>query len=163
MFAGVAAAFTIHVAIAVAAGSTLTLLPHRIVETVVAVLFLLGAFLLWRESRDDQDAESQEEPCAAAIADGAGFWKVASAGISVIVVAEWGDLTQILTANVAVKYNDRLAVGLGAVLALWSVALLAMLAGTTLLRVLPMKWITRTAALIMLALASYSGLTAART
>lgn len=162
VFAGVAAAFTLHVAIAVAAGSILTLLPHRLVEVVVAVLFLLGALLLWRESReDDTDAEAEEEQRVAAVAEGAGFGKVALLGFGVIFVAEWGDLTQILTANLAARYDDPVAVGLGAVLALWSVALLAMLAGKTLLRVLPMKWITRAAALIMLGLAIYSGLTVA--
>lgn len=116
VFAGVAAAFTLHVAIAVAAGSILTLLPHRLVEVVVAVLFLLGALLPWRESReDDTDAEAEEEQRAAAVAEGAGFWKVALLGFSVIFVAEWGDLTQILTANLAAKYDDPVAVSLGAV------------------------------------------------
>jgi len=162
VFAGIAAAFAVHVAIAVAAGSVLTLLPHRIVEAVVTVLFLLGAVLLWRESHANQeDTLSEEEQSVSVPAEGAGFWKVASVGFSVILVAEWGDLTQILTANLAAKYHDPLSVGIGALLALWAVALLAMLAGKTLLRVLPMKWITRGAAVIMLGLAIYSGLTAA--
>lgn len=48
VFAGVAA-FALHVAFAVAVGSLLTLLPHRAVELVVAVLFLAGALLLLRD------------------------------------------------------------------------------------------------------------------
>ena len=55
-FTGVAAAFAVHVMIAVAAGSLLTLLPRTIVEIVVAALFLLGAVLVWREGRDDLDS-----------------------------------------------------------------------------------------------------------
>src|SRR3954462_15737226 len=43
VFTGMAAAFAVHVIIAVAAGSLLSLLPRRPVEAVVAVLFLLGA------------------------------------------------------------------------------------------------------------------------
>ncbi len=40
----------------------------------------------------------------------------------VFFVAEWGDLTQILTANLAARYHSALSVGLGATLALWAVA-----------------------------------------
>lgn len=43
MFAGTAAAFTVHVALAIAAGSLLTLLPHRALQAIVGALFLLGA------------------------------------------------------------------------------------------------------------------------
>lgn len=56
---GMAAAFLTHVVIAVAAGSLLSLLPPRPVEGVVAVLFVLGAVLIWREglAREPTDAE----------------------------------------------------------------------------------------------------------
>lgn len=49
VFAGAAAAFAGHVALAVAAGSLLALLPHRPVQLISAVLFLIGAVLLWRQ------------------------------------------------------------------------------------------------------------------
>jgi putative Ca2+/H+ antiporter (TMEM165/GDT1 family) len=161
VFAGVAAAFLVHVVIAVAAGSVLTLLPHRAVEAVVAVLFLLGAVLIWREGMEDVEAlEAQDEAELADVPATAGFWKVASLGFGVIIVAEWGDLTQILTANLAAKYEDPLSVGIGSTLALWAVGLLAMLGGKTLLQVLPMKWITRVAAVVMVVLCIYSILSA---
>lgn len=159
VFAGVAAAFLTHVAIAVAAGSLLTLLPHRVVEAVVAGLFLLGAVLIWREGREE-DVDEMDEAGSAPVR--AGFWKVAGMGYAVIFVAEWGDLTQILTANLAAKYHEPLAVGLGAVLGLWAVGLLAILGGRTLLKVLPMVWITRVAAVVMTGLGVYSAVTAAR-
>jgi putative Ca2+/H+ antiporter (TMEM165/GDT1 family) len=153
VFAGIAAAFLTHVVIAVAAGSLLTLLPHRLVESVVALLFLLGAVLVWREGLED---EQEEEAEAQAVSDSAGFWKVASVGYAVIFLAEWGDLTQILTANLAAKYHNPLSVGIGAVLGLWAVGLLAILGGKTLMKILPLKWITRVAALVMIALSVYS-------
>jgi Ca2+/H+ antiporter, TMEM165/GDT1 family len=156
VFTGMAAAFAVHVVIAVAAGSLLTLLPHAVVEGVVAALFLLGAFLIWREGREDPEAEEQEQERDMPPEPLHRFWNVASLGFGVIFVAEWGDLTQILTANLAAKYHDPISVGLGAVLALWSVALLAILGGKTLLKLLPMRWITRIAALAMLALSAYS-------
>lgn len=165
VFTGIAAAFATHVLIAVAAGSLLTLLPHRVVDAVVAGLFLLGAVLIWREGRDedrDPDPDGHDsDPDTPAVPDTAGFWKVASLGYGVIFLAEWGDLTQILTANLAAKYDDPVSVGIGAVLALWSVGLLAILGGKTLLRVLPIMWITRTAALVMVGLGIYSAVTAA--
>jgi len=160
VFIGVAAAFATHVVIAVAAGSLLTLLPRRPVEAIVGALFLFGAVLIWREG--EGDAADEEEAEVAAIPDTAGFWRVAGLGFAVIFLAEWGDLTQILTANLAAKYHDPLSVGVGAVLGLWSVGLLAILGGKTLLRYLPIRWITRVAAVIMTALGVYSIITAIR-
>lgn len=160
VFAGVATAFVVHVVIAVAAGSVLSLLPHRVLDIVVAVLFGAGAVLLWLESRGPGDGtgdvEETEAELTGRVGDGAGFFKVASVGFGVIIVAEWGDLTQILTANLAAKYDSPISVGIGSVLALWSVALLAMLAGRSLLRVLPMRWITRAAAVIMAGFCAFS-------
>ncbi len=165
-FAGIAAAFLTHVVIAVTAGSLISLAPHRVVEAIVAVLFLLGAVLIWREGTghdddDEEDAEHDAEEAtvtqeAAAVPARAGFWRVAGLGYGVIFLAEWGDLTQILTANLAAKYHNPLSVGIGAVLALWAVGLLAVLGGKTLLRVLPIRWICRAAAAVMVALAIYS-------
>lgn len=159
VFTGVAAAFATHVLIALGLGSLLTLLPRHVVEAVVAGLFLLGALLIWREGREDP--ERGDDVDAYAVSGRAGFWKVATVGYGVVFVAEWGDLTQILTANLAAKYDDPVSVGIGAVLALWSVALLAILGGRTLLKVLPIRWITRVAAVVMAGLGIYSAITAA--
>jgi putative Ca2+/H+ antiporter (TMEM165/GDT1 family) len=154
VFCGIAAAFLVHVVIAVAAGSLLSLLPRRPVEFVVAGLFLLGAVLIWREGLDRE--EERDEAAADAVPATAGFAKIATLGFGVIFLAEWGDLTQILTANLAAKYHDPLSVGIGAVLGLWAVGALALLGGRTLLAVLPMRWITRIAALVMVGLAAFS-------
>jgi Ca2+/H+ antiporter, TMEM165/GDT1 family len=153
VFTGMAAAFLTHVVVAVTAGSALRLLPHRVLEGVVAALFLLGSVLIWREGAGEEEDEEEE---VAAVPDSAGFWRVAALGYGVIFLAEWGDLTQILTANLAAKYHNPVSVGLGAVLGLWAVGLLALLGGSTLLKVLPIKWITRIAAVVMLGLAVYS-------
>jgi Ca2+/H+ antiporter, TMEM165/GDT1 family len=150
---GVFAAFAVHVVIAVAAGSLLSLLPRRPVEAIVAVLFLLGAVLVWREGMEE---EAEEEAEVAAVPENAGFGRVATLGFGIIFVAEWGDLTQILTANLAAKYSAPVSVGLGALLGLWAVGALAVGGGRTLLRVLPIRWITRVAAAVMVALGAYS-------
>ncbi|MCH8613047.1 TMEM165/GDT1 family protein [Arsenicicoccus dermatophilus] len=154
-FSGVAAAFATHVVIAVAAGSVMTLLPQTLLKLLVAGLFLLGAVLIWREGAEDEAAELAEEEAVVGATDAkAGFAKVASMGYGIIFLAEWGDLTQIMTANLAAKYHSPVSVGIGAVLGLGSVALLAILGGQALLTVIPMRAITRIAAVVMVALSA---------
>ncbi|CAM5542400.1 TMEM165/GDT1 family protein [Streptomyces avidinii] len=148
VFAGVAAAFAVHVALAIAAGSVLTLLPHRLVQAVVGVLFLLGAAMLLLK-KDDGDEEIKPP------ADQS-FWKVSGAGFMLILVAEFGDLTQIMTANLAARYDDPVSVGIGAVLALWAVAGIGILGGRTLMKYVPLRLITKIAAAVMAALAAFS-------
>ncbi|MEU3350167.1 TMEM165/GDT1 family protein [Streptomyces sp. NPDC037389] len=148
VFAGVAAAFLVHVALAIAAGSLLTLLPHRLLQAIVGVLFLAGAAMLLLK-KDDGDEEIKKP------ADQS-FWKVSGAGFMLILVAEFGDLTQIMTANLAARYDDPVSVGIGAVLGLWAVAGLGIVGGKTLMRYVPLSLITKVAALVMLALAGFS-------
>jgi Ca2+/H+ antiporter, TMEM165/GDT1 family len=159
VFAGVAAAFALHALLAVAAGSLLTLLPHRILQAVVAALFLLGAVLLLRGR---EEAEGGEDEHGLPSGRRATFPRVAFMSFGVILVAEFGDLTQIVTANLAAKYHQPLAVGIGSVLGLWAVAGLAIAGGRNLLRVIPLTWITRIAAAVMVVLACVSLLSAVR-
>lgn len=162
-FTGVAAAFLTHVLIAVAAGSLISLLPRRPVEAVVAGLFLLGAVLVWREGLEDEEQiEEAEEQQIARVPAATSFWRVAAVAYSIIFIAEWGDITQILTANFAAKYDNPISVGVGGTGGLWAVGLLAILGGKTLLRVLPMRWITRVAAVAMVILALASIVKAVR-
>lgn len=148
VFAGVAAAFALHVALAVAAGSVLTLLPQQLVHALTGVLFLGGAaVLLLRKDEGDEEIRRPENQS---------FWKVAGAGFMLILVAEFGDLTQIMTANLAARYDDPLSVGLGAVLALWAVAGLGIVGGKALMKRVPLQLITRLAALLMLTLGAWS-------
>ena len=157
VFAGVAAAFLMHVTIAVALGKLLSLAPHRIVEFVVGLLFLVGAVLLLREGAEDEEDELDEAEADDRLAGGpATFARVSGTAFGVIAVAEFGDLTQILTANLAAKYSDPLSVGIGATLALWSVGALAIAGGKGLLKLIPLRLITRIAALVMTGLAVYS-------
>ncbi|UYQ61857.1 TMEM165/GDT1 family protein [Streptomyces peucetius] len=149
VFAGVAAAFAVHVALAIAAGSVLTLLPHRLVQAVVGLLFLAGALMLLLK-KDDDDEETIKAPADQS------FWKVSGAGFMLILVAEFGDLTQIMTANLAARYDNPVSVGIGAVLALWAVAGIGIVGGRTLMKYVPLKLITRVGACLMLALAGFS-------
>lgn len=148
VFAGVAAAFAVHAALAVAAGSLLGLLPHRLLQVIVALLFALGAVLLLRGRHEEEEHLE--------VKGRAGFWRVSATSFAVILVAEFGDLTQIVTANLAARYHDPLSVGIGATLGLWAVAALAIVGGRGLLKIIPIVWITRVAALVMVGLAFVS-------
>ena len=157
VFTGVAAAFAIHVVIAVTAGALIAQLPRRPVEAAVGVLFLLGAIALWRRNDDDDDTESVGELPA-----NVGFARVSAMAFGVIFLAEFGDLTQILAANLAAHYQAPIAVGIGAILGLWAVGLLAILGGKALLRMIPVNAIVRIACLAMAALAAYNIISAIR-
>ncbi|MFI9241558.1 TMEM165/GDT1 family protein [Streptomyces sp. NPDC053086] len=148
VFAGVAAAFLLHVVLAVAAGSVLTLLPQQIVHALTGVLFLGGAAMLLLKK--DEAEEEVKKPADQS------FWRVAGTGFMLILVAEFGDLTQIMTANLAARYDDPLSVGLGAVLGLWAVAGLGIVGGKALMKRVPLRLITQIAALLMLALGVWS-------
>ncbi|SFK29885.1 TMEM165/GDT1 family protein [Streptomyces pini] len=148
VFAGVAAAFVLHVALAVAAGSVLTLLPQQLVQGITGALFLAGALMLLLR-KDDGDEEVRKPSDQS-------FWKVAGSGFMLILVAEFGDLTQIMTANLAARYDSPLSVALGAVIALWSVAAIGILGGRALMRRVPLRLISRIAAGVMLVLAALS-------
>jgi len=147
VIAGAFAAFAVHVVLAVTFGSLLGLLPHRIVQIAVAVVFLAGAVLLLRADSGDDDDEIRVK------ADAAGFWAVAVTSFGVILLAELGDLSDIVIANFAAKYHDPVAVGIGSVLALWAVVAVAIVGGRGLQRILPLRWITRLAALLMVVMA----------
>ncbi len=154
VWAGAALAFAVHVSIAVTIGATLfALLPHRAVEAVVALMFLVGAAFAFRDS-----IPAEEEAGDHATQFASPRRTVATAFV-VIFVAEWGDLTQILTATLAAHFHATLAVALAAMLALWAVAALAVTAGRLLER-LPMVLVRRLTGVVLLAFAVLAGLEA---
>jgi Ca2+/H+ antiporter, TMEM165/GDT1 family len=150
---GAAAAFLVHVVIATTIGVALfALLPHRALEAVVAVLFAAGAVYAYVEgSRDETSLVAHEV---------ATHRRVVVTAFIVIFLAEWGDLTQILTANLAAHYHAPLSVGVGALLALWSVAALAVISGQSLLRIFPIRTVRRFTAVVLLVLAGLAAASA---
>ena len=80
--------------------------------------------------------------------------RVATTAFAVIFVAEWGDLTQILTANLAAHYESALSVAVGATAALWTVAALAVVGGQGLLRYVPVAVVRRVTGVVLLVLAA---------
>jgi putative Ca2+/H+ antiporter (TMEM165/GDT1 family) len=158
VFSGAAAAFLAQVVLAVAAGGALSLLPHHIVEACAAGAFAVGAVLLWRQ-KEEEEAEDDDD----AGQDGlrSGFWPVFGTTFAVVFLAEFGDLTQFVTISLAARFHDPVSVGIGATLALWVAAGAAVTLGWRVLKLIPMHWLTRGAAVVMLALAGTSAYAAA--
>jgi putative Ca2+/H+ antiporter (TMEM165/GDT1 family) len=130
---GTALAFLVHVVIAVSIGVSLfRILPQEAVDVVVAILFGVSAVVAFIAAFD---AEEHQEK----IITEQRTHRVFATAFLVIFVAEWGDLTQVLTANFAVRYGSGLSVAVGATLALWTVSGLAVLGGYGALARLPAR------------------------
>ncbi len=147
---GAAAGFTVHVVVAVAAGRLFALLPSAVVDVVAAALFATGAVILWRTA---DEPTTVDDGTQVPVARGR---QVVAASAALILVAEWGDLTQLATAGLAARTADPLFIGLGALAALWCVAALAATGGAALTRVLPVHLLRRIAAGVFLLLAVIS-------
>ena len=159
VWVGAAAAFTVQMAIAVTAGQLLALLPRQMVNGIAAALFVAGAVYLgvvsFRPSRrDGADAARQGQGRLSRS-------RVVGTAFAVIFVAEWGDVTQLATANLAARY-DPVPVLAGATLGLWAAAAIAVTIGAKSLSVIPMAWVTRIAGTILLTLGIYSAIAAVR-
>ncbi|BDH54785.1 UPF0016 family membrane protein [Streptomyces albus] len=145
---GTSTAFLVHVAIAVGAGSLIGLLPDWIVRLVSALLFAFGAFMLLRGGDDDEDEEGAAKTVT-------GFWPVYTTAFMAVFISEWGDLTQITTANLAAT-NGTLSTAIGAAAALMSVSALALLASRFIAQRVPLKTVQRIGGLCMAGLAIWS-------
>lgn len=108
------AAFAILTALAVTIGATLSRwVPGWLASVAAALMFFVFAALAWRDARKPA---MQEEPPARGT-------------FLLILVSEFGDRTQVVTAALAVSSGNALATGIGAWLALALSSILAVLAG----------------------------------
>jgi putative Ca2+/H+ antiporter (TMEM165/GDT1 family) len=142
---GAAGAFLIHAVIATTIGAGLfAVLPRQVVDVVVALMFFAGAVYAYVEGQRDESRLIEKEVRS--------HRRVVTTAFIVIFIAEWGDLTQILTANLAAHYHSPLSVAVGAVAALWIVAALAVTSGQTLLRFFPITTVRRVTAVVLFVL-----------
>jgi putative Ca2+/H+ antiporter (TMEM165/GDT1 family) len=151
VWTGAVGAFTVHVIVAVAAGSAISLLPDTIVKSIVAVMFAVGAIVLVRAARSaDPEVASSE----VAISATARATLVGSFGL--IILAEWGDLTQLATASLAAKSSSPVSTGIGALLALAAVAGIAATFGRQLVARVPIHKVNYVGAAVFAALALWT-------
>lgn len=148
---GVTGAFFVQCVVAVTAGQLLHLLPHRLVLTVVALLFATGAVILLREARrENTDGDGAVEVTPET---GVSARRMATTSFGVLFAAEWGDASQLATAALTARYDEPVTVFVGSFVALFGVAALAIVLGQVILRIVPLVWIHRGAALLFAVLA----------
>jgi putative Ca2+/H+ antiporter (TMEM165/GDT1 family) len=156
VFLGAAAAFVIQSAVAVLAGSLLSLLPREPIRIGAGLLFLLMAALLVRRNlrKDEADGKQTVEQAAAS------HRRPFTTAFSVVFVAEWGDLTQLATAALQARYQQPVVVFTAATVALWAVSLIAVVLGNRLGAWIPERPLQLTAAgvMVLVAIALISGL-----
>ena len=137
---GCAAAFVVHVALAVLAGQLLLRLPHTALEIVVTAIFALGAAWLLivpeREEEERGEREARRERLNPQLA-------IALSAFGVILLGEFGDLTQLLTVNFVAKSHSPWSVAVGATAALLMVSAIGAFSGRALLRIMPTSIIRR--------------------
>lgn len=151
VWVGAVLAFTVHVVVAVAAGSAIGLLPDVVVKLVVATLFLVGAVLLFRAARSGADDDVDAE-----VATSATVQATVVGSFGLIVLAEWGDLTQLATASLAAKSGEPLSTGIGALLALAAVAGIAATFGRQLVARVPLHKVNYVGATVFAGLAVWT-------
>lgn len=160
---GVAAAFAVQVTIAVLAGGVLALLPATPVQVVTALLFAVGSVILIRgglatraAEQAEEDAEEQEVLERMGADRTSSKWRAFGISFVVLFTAEWGDLSQLLTAGLAARTGDPLSVGIGAWSALILVAGLAVLFGHWLRQRVPIWRVRLLSGAILAALAVWT-------
>lgn len=141
---GVTAAFLVQTVVAVLVGGLLAQLPRTPVQVVAALMFLVGGIILIRGAggADEEEKETEEEFSHKGAATATGIKAVATSFL-VLFLAEWGDLSQLFTASMVLRYDEPLSVFVGAFVALAAVSALAALLGRALLAKIHLSTIRR--------------------
>jgi len=110
---GMAVAFMLKMAVAVAVGEAISKLPPWLVASLTAVSFIGVAVAVWRK---DERRAAQKEVSAP---------KAAMVSFAAIFFSEWGDVGQITAAAMSAKFHVPIVVWLGAVGAMVTKGILA--------------------------------------
>ena len=132
VYVGVLAAFGVQCLIAVLAGALVSQLPKRPVALVAAALFAIGALVLLRSARRGESVA--EDDYAEQITEARPGWRAALTSFLVLFTAEWGDLSQLLTAGLVASGRPAVPVFVGSWAGLAVVSGLAILLGRWLLK-----------------------------
>jgi putative Ca2+/H+ antiporter (TMEM165/GDT1 family) len=156
VFLGAAAAFVIQSAVAVLAGSLLSLLPREPIRIGAGLLFILMAALLVRRNLRKEEAEEER----AVEQEERRHHRPFVTAFSVVFIAEWGDLTQLATAALQARYQQPVVVFTAATLALWTVSAIAVMLGNRLGAWIPERPLQFAAAgvMVVVAIALVTGL-----
>jgi putative Ca2+/H+ antiporter (TMEM165/GDT1 family) len=157
---GVVAAFGVQCAVAVGAGHLIARLPQRPVALIAAGLFAIGALVMLRGARRTADTAGQEREYAEKARVGRRGWRAVGASFLILFTAEWGDLSQLLSAGLVASGRPAVPVFVGSWAALATVSGLAVLLGRWLLRRVRLNVVRYVAAGVCAALAALTAASA---
>ncbi len=84
------------------------------------------------------------------------FWKPMLTALTVVTLAEFGDITQVLIANLSARYKDALSVFVGASVGFCIVTVFGVVTGRTLTRIVPLALIRRLSGLTLAGFGVYT-------
>jgi putative Ca2+/H+ antiporter (TMEM165/GDT1 family) len=125
VIAGAWLAFLVQTLVAVLAGAVLHLLPQKPIHIASGIGFLVFAVLALRRN-ESEEIQNEEETLQREQKRHRWAWVTV---FLVVFAAESGDLTQLATAALVARTGSPIPVALGAVLALWTVTVLAVILG----------------------------------
>ena len=144
IFIGIAAAFAFLNVGAVLVGKLLfVFLPIFWIKIVSAALFLFFGATTLRAAGSEDDEEGAEEKRFSARGP-------IAKSFTMILLAELGDKTQLVTTSLAAQHESPFAVFAGSTLALWTVSLIGIFIGRQLTRHVPLSYIHRAAGCLFL-------------
>lgn len=140
VFLGIAAAFALLNLGAVLIGKVLfAFLPLFWIKLVSGALFLFFGVSTLRGGEEDEDGERRASARGPVVTS-----------FVMILLAELGDKTQLVTTSLAAQHDAVLAVFSGSTLALWAVSLLGIFLGKQLIRVVSLPTIHKGAGVLFL-------------
>lgn len=109
----------------------------------------------------DDDHDGDRDPDAVASPSDLGNLRIVFTTFTIIALAEFGDITQILIANLTARDKDGLAVFVGAAAGFVVVSAIGVAAGRTITKWVPLSLVRRLSGLALLGLGIYSAVTLA--
>lgn len=162
VWVGVTLAFGVQSLVAVVAGRLVSLLPQRPVQLVAAGLFAIGAVLLLRSAgraaAEEREREREYESKVGEVPRSG--LSAAVASFAVLFVAEWGDLSQLLTAGLVVRGGHPVAVFVGSWAGLGAISAAAVLLGRVLIRYVSLAVVQYAGAAVCLVLTAVTTIAA---
>nr|WP_246551866.1 TMEM165/GDT1 family protein [Geobacter hydrogenophilus] len=141
VFVGIAAAFALLNVGAVLIGKILfAVLPLFWIKLVSGGLFLFFGVTTLRGGEDDDEEKGKKASARGPVVT----------SFVMILLAELGDKTQLVTTSLAAQYDSPLAVFTGSTLALWLVSLVGIFLGRQLIRVVSLYTIQKAAGVLFL-------------
>ena len=153
VFAGATLALTVATLLGVAAGVLAgEVIPIGWLSRLAGLAFIaIGGFMLWSSRRGSTDKGEGKETIPPQTRRPLG---ILAGTFGLLLLAEMGDKSQLAVVSMTAKTGSPLSVFLGASLALAVVTLLGVLAGKVVTRIIPMRLVSRSAALLFIIIGS---------